>query len=109
MMTLMPVAAFAATTYVDVVDDDALIKANGYAKVEVAPVTTDSVYVFAVNGSGTMYNDLKVVDVTTNADGDEVFTAADSDTKTTGVRAVNLTVGDMDSFNARFRNYSKSF
>ena len=102
MMTLMPVAAFAATTYVDVVDDDALIKANGYAKVEVAPVTTDSVYVFAVNGSGTMYNDLKVVDVTTNADGDEVFTAADSDTKTTGVRAVNLTVGDMDSFNARF-------
>ena len=75
MMTLMPVAAFAATTYVDVVDDDALIKVGEYATVEVTP-TTGSMYVFAVNEAGVMYNDI------------DVKTA--NPTKTTGVKTLTV-------------------
>ena len=102
MFTLMPVAAFATTTYVDVDDDDALIKVGEYATVEVAPVTTDSVYVFAVNASGTMYNDIEVgTDPVVDEDENVTVTAA-ADTKTTGVKEVTLTVGDIDSLEVSF-------
>ena len=73
MMTLMPVAAFAApTTYVDVNDDDALIKVTDKATVTVAPVATGSAYdyyVFAVNEAGAMYSDITIPEALTTSSG----------------------------------------
>ena len=93
MMTLMPVAAFAATTYVEVNEDDTLIKVGASAAVTITPATTDSIYVFAVNDAGSMYNDITVEHKTASAV---------ANTKTTGVKQITTANVNVGAFNVAF-------
>ncbi len=59
MMTLMPVAAFAAT-YAEVDADSEIVKLEqGVADVDLAITTTGSFYVYAVKDNGSLYTGLK--------------------------------------------------
>ncbi len=98
MFTLMPVAAFAATTYVDIDDDYSLVNVGDEVEVVVGPIAAsdypnaDAVYFFATNSAGELYRDFDVVKIA----GTDMTGRTDNLSATKGVEYASFVMIDND-------------